>query len=72
MDVAAPNREPRVGSEPMAPVVIGGGGQRAHLADTYDRVLRLIAREADLAEGTTFTIELPMQQVRTATPGEQP
>lgn len=23
-------------------------------------------------EGTTFTIELPIQQVRTATPGERP
>ena len=35
-----------------------------------------VAQEQDdgarIDEGTTFTIELPMQQVRPATPGERP
>lgn len=48
MDVTAPNRESSVGPEPMAAVMTSETVQRGRLLDTHDRVLRLIARDADL------------------------
>lgn len=44
----APNREPLVGSEPIAALMADRTTERSHVLDTHDRVLRLIARDADL------------------------
>ncbi|MGI9435991.1 MAG: sensor histidine kinase [Geminicoccaceae bacterium] len=50
MDVTTPDGNPFSGSDPAPSVIVGGRGQRGHLLDTHDQVLRLIARDADLAE----------------------
>lgn len=46
----APSQETLAGPEPMVPFMADGKTARSHVLDTHDRVLRLIARDADLAE----------------------
>lgn len=46
----APNQQPLVGPKPMATLVADGTAKRSHVLDTHDKVLRLIARDADLSQ----------------------
>ena len=50
MVATAPRSEPLVGSASVAELVGGDSPPHGHLLDTHDRVLRLIARDADLGE----------------------
>ncbi len=48
MDVTVPNREIFIKPEPVASLVTDETVQRGRLLDTHDRILRLIARDANL------------------------
>lgn len=50
MAATVPNREPFVGSEPLTALTSAEPPPRGRLLDTHDRVLRMIARDADLSE----------------------
>ena len=46
----APSQEPFAGPGSMAPLMADGKSARSHVLDTHDKVLQLIARDADLAQ----------------------
>ena len=50
MAATAPSSEPLPRSESVTALMVGGAPPRNRLLDTHDRVLRLIARDADLSE----------------------